>query len=218
MPAFTDEVRRILADVELRAPYSALVGWVILLFGAIGIFSQMEFAFDRLWHDTAPHSHGVRAAIVNALKNRLKAFLALIALGILTIFVFAADLGLAAVKSWTEARPAGTEIWDLVQLAFSLGLNSLVLTLLYRLMPRRKVRWLHAAAGGVAAAVVWQFGGQILGRFILSGNYSAYGVVGSFIAFMLWVYGASIILYVGAQLVQVLGNPYEPPPPAAGKQ
>ena len=105
-----------------------------------------------------------------------------------------------------------------MQLGFSLGLNSLVLTLLYRLMPRRKVRWLHAAAGGVTAAVVWQFGGQILGRFILSGNYSAYGVVGSFIAFMLWVYGASIILYVGAQLVQVLGNPYEPPPPAAGKQ
>ena len=40
-------------------------------------------------------------------------------------------------------------------------------------------------------------------------------MVGSFIAFMLWVYGASMILYVGAQMVQVLGNPYEPPSPAS---
>jgi membrane protein len=212
VPAFTDEVRRILSDVELRAPYTALVGWVILLFGAIGIFSQMEFAFDRLWHDTAPHEHGIRAAIVNALKNRLKAFLALVALGILTILMFGADLALAAVKTWTEARPAGTEIWDSLQLAFSVALNSLVLTLLYRLMPRRRVLWLHAATGGIIAALVWQFGSQVLGRYIIGGNYSAYGVVGSFIAFMLWVYGASMILYLGAQLVQVLGNPYEPPP------
>lgn len=215
VPGISDEVGRILGQVQIKA--ITALGWatVILFFGAIGIFSQMEFAFDRLWHVPGTGSHGIRAAIVNALWNRLKAFLSLIALAILTIVFFAADLTFSAMRTWTDQIPAGTSIWDLMQLGFSIVLNSIVLALLYRLMPRQRVRWTHALCGGLVVAFIWQFGSQVLSRFILSGNYSAYGVVGSFIAVMLWVYCASILLYLGGQLVQVLGHPYEPPTSAS---
>jgi membrane protein len=209
-PGFAAEVHKLLADVQLRSPYNLWVAF-ILLFGAIGIFSQIEFAFDSLWHDPGSREHGIAAAVKNALWNRLKAFLTLVALGIVVIVAFIADLTLAAVRTWTEALPAGTSLWDVIQIGSSIGLNTVVLALVYRLIPRRKVRWLHAAFGGLVVAVVWQFGNQLLSRFIVGGNYSAYGVVGSFIAFMLWVYCASILLYLGAQLVQALGAPFEPP-------
>ncbi len=211
VPGISDEVGRILAQVQVRAVTAFGFTTVILFFGAIGIFSQMEFAFDRLWHNPATGSHGIRAAIVNALWNRLKAFLTLIALGALTLVVFAANLTFSAMRTWTDRLPAGTSIWDLTQLGFSIALNSIVLALLYRLMPRQRVRWSHALCGGLVVAVVWQFGGQILSRFIVGGTYSAYGVVGSFIAVMFWVYCACVLLYLGGQLVQVLGHPYEPP-------
>ncbi len=58
-------------------------------------------------------------------------------------------------------------------------------------------------------AVAWQIGAQIVSRYVVGGHYTAYGVVGSFIAMMLWVYCASILLFLGAQLVQVLGHPEE---------
>ena len=74
-PALADEVQRILAEVQTRAVFNGPLGLVTLLFGAIGIFSQLESAFDRLWHDTSPHARGIRAAVRNALWNRLKAFL-----------------------------------------------------------------------------------------------------------------------------------------------
>jgi membrane protein len=213
VPAFTDEVQRILADVELHAPRNAIFAWIILMFGAIGIFSQMEFAFDRLWHDPARPEHGIRAAIVNALWNRLKAFLALLLLGVLLIAVFIADLLLSFVHTWTDRLTNGTSLWDLMQLVFSLVLNAIVFALVYRLMPRHKVRWLHAVCGGAMVAIVWQVGSQVLSRIMLRGGYSAYGVVGSFIAVMLWIYCASFLLYLGGQLVQVLGNPRNLPPP-----
>ncbi len=217
VPGISEEVGRILSQVQVRAFSALSSATVVLFFGAIGIFSQMEFAFDRLWHNPGAAKHGIRAAIVNALWNRLKAFLTLICLGALTLVVFAADLTFSAVQTWTDRLPAGTSIWDLMQLSFSVVLNTAVLALLYRLMPRQRVRWTHALCGGLIVAVVWQFGSQILSRFILGGNYSAYGVVGSFIAVMLWVYCASVLLYLGGQLVQVLGHPYEPPS-AAEKQ
>lgn len=95
----------------------------------------------------------------------------------------------------------------------------MVLSLVYRLIPRAAVRWRDAASGGLAVALIWQVGSQLLSRFIVGGNYSAYGVVGSFIAMMLWVYCASILLFLGAQFVQVLGHPEETPsqPPPVGK-
>ena len=208
-PALTEQVQRSLSDVELGASSYGLFGPIILLFGAIGIFSQMEFAFDRLWHIPGSGSHGVRAAIVNALWNRLKAFLTLLALGVLLIVVFVGDITLSAIRSYTDQLPAGSSIWDLTQLGFSIVLNTIVLSLLYRLMPRRKVRWLHAVCGGLLTAVVWQIGNELLSRFMTGGRYSAYGVVGSFIIIMLWVYCASVLLYLGGQLVQVLGNPQD---------
>jgi membrane protein len=212
-PALAEEVANILAEVQTRAPLNGLVGWLTLLLGAIGIFSQLEAAFDRLWHDTTPHAHGVWAAVRNALGNRLKAFLTLIGLGLLIIVSFVIGLMFAAVRTWAEEISWAEKLvgngyfWHWSQLALSTGLNALVLALVYKMIPRAGVRIVHAACAGVVVAIVWQLGSQLVSRFIVGGNYSAYGVVGSFIAMMLWVYCASILLLLGAQMVQVLGHP-----------
>ncbi len=183
------------------------------LVGAIGIFSQLEAAFDRLWHDTTPHEHGIWAAVQNALWNRLKAFLTLIGLGILIIVSFVIGLIFTAVRTWAEDLSWAGQLvgngsfWHLSQLALSTALNALVLSLVFKMIPRASVRYLHSVCVGILIAVIWQLGSQVVSRFIVGGNYSAYGVVGSFIAMMLWVYYASILLLFGAQMVQVLGHP-----------
>jgi membrane protein len=210
---------QVLAQVETRASFSGWIGLVTLLVGAIGIFSQLESAFDRLWQDTTPHRHGIWAAVRNALWNRLKAFLTLVGLGIVVIGAFIADLMLTGVRTWADNLPNAAWFSQGVQLVFSVTLNAFVLSLVYRMIPRASVCWRHAACGGVTVAVIWQLGSQLVARFIVGGNYSAYGVVGSFIAIMLWVYCASILLFLGGQLVQVLGHPEEgrPREPGAGQ-
>jgi membrane protein len=213
-PAFEQEVRSILAEVQTRAAYG-LWALVVLLFGAIGIFSQMDNAFERLWQDTAPHQHGIRAAIINALWNRLKAFLTLLALGGVLIMSFVADFVLAGLRTWAADSQSAIEAWPAVQSGTNIGINAIVLMLIYKLIPQAKVRWFHAACGGIMVAIVWQIGSQILARFVVGGNYSAYGVVGSFVAMMLWVYFASILLFLGGQLVQVLGHPEPEMPDSA---
>ena len=209
-PQLADEVGRLLSGVQQRA-WSGLFMSLILLIGAIGIFSQLEAAFDRLWHAVTPHDKGVRAAVVNALWNRLKAFLTLIGLGIVVILAFVAQLLLSGVQNWAlEENLAWTYfLWPRLQFVISLTLNTVALTLVFKMIPRMTVRWRHALVGGTAVALSWQIGAHIVSRYIVGGHYTAYGVVGSFIAMMLWVYCASILLFLGAQLVQVLGHPEE---------
>lgn len=214
-PALAEEVGRLFDGdqgfVFNGTGWRALIAPLILLIGAIGIFSQLETAFDRLWHAVTPHERGVRAAITNALWNRLKAFLTLIGLGLVVIVAFVAQVILSAVQGWAEEEHLSWAIilWPRIQIALSLLLNAIALALVFKMIPRAAVRWIDALIGGLAVAVSWQIGAQIVSRYIVGGHYTAYGVVGSFIAMMLWVYCASILLFLGAQLVQVLGHPEE---------
>jgi len=212
-PSLANEVDKLVGQLRDRAfGYSPWV-WLTFLVGAIGIFSQLEAAFDRLWHDTTPHEHGIWGTVQNALWNRLKAFLTLIGLGFLIIVSFVIGLVFTAVRtwaediSWAEQLVGNGSFWHWSQLALSVALNALVLSLVFKMIPRARVRYLHSVCVGILIAIVWQLGSQVVSRFIVGGNYSAYGVVGSFIAMMLWVYYASILLLFGAQMVQVLGHP-----------
>lgn len=212
-PSLANEVDKLVGQLRTRAVGYSLWVWLTFLVGAIGIFSQLEAAFDRLWHDTTPHDHGIWAAVQNALWNRLKAFLTLIGLGFLIIVSFVIGLVFTAVRtwaediSWAEQLVGNGSFWHWSQLALSVALNALVLSLVFKMIPRARVRYLHSVCVGILIAIVWQLGSQVVSRFIVGGNYSAYGVVGSFIAMMLWVYYASILLLFGAQMVQVLGHP-----------
>lgn len=210
-PALAEEVGRLLSGVQDRAAFSSLIAFVILLVGAIGIFSQLEAAFDRLWHAVTPHERGVAAAIRNALWNRLKAFFTLIGLGVVVIVAFVAQLLLSGAQTWAEAEHLNWTmlLWPRLQFTISLILNTLALAVVFKMVPRAFVRWRDALIGGIGVAASWQFGAKVVSRYIVGGHYTAYGVVGSFIAMMLWVYCASILLFLGAQLVQVLGHPEE---------
>ncbi len=197
-PTLADEVSRLLNGVQERA-FSGLIVSFILLIGAIGIFSQLEAAFDRLWHAVTPHERGVRAAILNALWNRLKAFLTLVGLGFVVILAFVAQLLLSGMQNWAMQENLSWTffLWPKLQFVLSMTLNTFALALVFKMVPRVTVRWGDATIGALAVAVSWQIGAQIVSRYIVGGHYTAYGVVGSFIAMMLWVYCASILLFLG---------------------
>ena len=70
---------------------------------------------------------------------------------------------------------------------------------------RSVVRWWDAVRGGMLAAILWELGRQALTAYFLHLNYpSAYGIIGSFIAVMLWAFYASVVLLFGAEYVRVL--------------
>ena len=51
-------------------------------------------------------------------------------------------------------------------------------------------------------AVTWQIGQHFLALFVISNHYSVYGVVGAFIAVMVWFYYAGAVVFLGAEIVR----------------
>jgi membrane protein len=92
-----------------------------------------------------------------------------------------------------------TSIW------INLILNWIAFTIIYKVVPKPRIHWREALHGGALASLLWEAGRQALALYILRLNYpSAYGIIGSFLAVMLWAYYASLVVLFGAEYVRVI--------------
>jgi membrane protein len=190
-----EQLKSVLAGVEQHATLGGPLGMLLLLIAAIGMFQQFDSMLDRIWGRAGLQPAGVWGAVRRALVERWTAFVMLLGCGGLVIVVLLADLVLAAARPYFVPWPAGNFAWHAMQATFSIVCNSLLFGVLFKVLPRASIRWRHALAGGLLTALVWGLGQQILARLVISGFYSAYGVVGSFLA----------VLFFGAEFVRVLG-------------
>ena len=207
-PDLANQVGRALQNAGDQASAGGPIGFVILLISAVAIFAQVDAAFDRIWNVKPGPDEGWVTWLGRRLFKRVKSLLMLIGLGAFVLMVMVASMVWTAVQAAIEPNFA---ISPNVRWASSLGinvaLNLFAFTVFYFTMPKARVRWLEALRGGIVAAILWEVGRQALSAYLLRLNYpSAYGIIGSFIAIMLWAYYAMLILLYGAQYVRVLGE------------
>jgi membrane protein len=203
-PEVADQIERILGEVRSQASVGGPLGLVVLLLAAVGIFANFEKAFDRIWNVPAPEVHGIVAAVRNALWKRLRAFLMLLGLGFTVVVVFLAGLAMSAVKPLAEATPAGHWTWMMFRAPASLIVNFALFAVIYKALPKTKIRWSEAARGGLLAALLWEAARTILAVVLSHTRYNTYGVIGSVLLVMLWIYVAASVVFLGAEYVQVV--------------
>ncbi len=203
-PALAEHVHNALSAIRDKASIGGPIALIALLLASIGIFTHIDIAMARIWNIQRRRPKGVMAAIVNALYHRLRAFIMLLGLGILIWLAFVAGTVASVMQPFVAEQLGGDLIWSLVHIVLSLLINVALLTLLYKLLPRGRVRWLAALRGGILAAILWEISRQALTIVLMGKRYTAYGVVGSLLALMLWIYIASSIFFFAAEYVRVI--------------
>jgi membrane protein len=205
-PWLAGQLEALLAGVSSHAGLGGPVGIVTLLLAAIGIFLQLNYMFDKIWGTGSATAKGWLASLRGVLLGRLTAFLMLLAVGGLLIAIFLADVVRTGLRSYVVQLPAGRTVWHWWEIAVTLAGSALLFALLYKVLPKAPIRWRDALAGGVFVSLVWFLGQRLLVVLLIGEGYSAYGVVGSFIAVMLWLYYASATVFLGAEFVRALGQ------------
>jgi membrane protein len=199
-----DQVGRSLQAVKEKAPAGGPIGFVVLIASAIAIFAQLDAAFDRIFRvPMDPHEtwiHWIRALVF----QRLKALGMLIGVGGFIVMVMITSMVWTGVRHALEPTvQIGPWLEWASNLWINLLLNLVAFTMIYRAIPKPSVRWRDAARGGIFAALLWEGGRQALAAYLLHLNYpSAYGIIGSFIAVMLWAYYAALVVIFGAEYVR----------------
>jgi membrane protein len=205
-PALAERVREMLAEVSTNAGYGGPLGLAALLLGAIGIFSQIDAAFARIWSkDEHEPARSIWSSALDILFNRLRGFVMLLGLGVMIVLAFSASMILSAIRTLASELPIsiGERTWHELQVGVGIGLNAVFFAVMFKVLAKGPAWWREAAIGGLATAAAWEVGRQLLALFIVADKYTAYGIVGSFVALMVWFYYASTMLLIGAELVQV---------------
>ncbi|MFN0053300.1 MAG: YihY/virulence factor BrkB family protein [Planctomycetales bacterium] len=203
-PWLADQLRHMLAGIKTQAAVGGPLGLITLLVTAGSVFVQLDASIAKIWGLPAGPARGIAATIKAVLHDRLVAFLLLLGVGSLVLVVFVLNLMLTGIRPFVSRSEEGRTLWQFVPTLVTIGLNCQLFAAIYKILPKASVRWRDAAAGGLLTAITWQIGQRVLESFVIADNYSAYGVVGSFLAVMLWMYYGSAVILLGAEFVRVL--------------
>jgi membrane protein len=156
-----------------------------------------------VWGERSFEHEGTVAWLLDVLRGRAKAFLLLAGLGLALITSFLSGIILEAISQFASELPTGRLISNYTNPIISVLINTPIFASIYKLQPRSDVQWRDVWMGAFLASATWEVGRQVLALFVISDRYNTYGVVGSFIAIMAWVYYASNVFFFGAEFVRV---------------
>jgi membrane protein len=185
---------------------SSVVGVVVLVVGASGVFGELQYALDTIWGVKPKPGRG----ILGIVKDRLFSFSMVIGVA----FVLLVSLVISTVLSGvgrivTDALPGGAFLWQGVNLAVSLGVITVLFAIIFKVVPDIEIRWRDVFVGSFVTAALFSAGKYVLGLYLgTSSVASSYGAAGSVVALVVWVYYSSQLVFLGAEFTQVFARRY----------
>lgn len=177
-----------------------IVGWIVFLFAAIGLFTSLQEALNTVW-DVTP----AKKTILATIKGRLLsfgmvlcvAFVLLVSLGVNS----AMTVGAAAMGHVFPAFPSLMKFADFI---VSFAFITVVFALLFEYLPECRIAWRDVWLGAAVSALLFVVGQFLLGWYLgRAGINSSYGAFGGIVLFLLWTFYSAQILLLGAEFTHV---------------
>jgi membrane protein len=184
---------------------AGIVSLVTLLCSVSGVFAHLQAALNRMWDvKAAPEQTGVWPWV----RKRLLSMGMFIGTGFLLVVSLAVTTVVQAANERAhDVLPGGDAIWAAVGSLLSLLVSALFFALIFKVLPDVKLRWRDVGFGGLATAILFSIGRWLIGVYLgRSSVGSAYGAAGSLVVLLVWVYYASLVVFLGAELTQVLAR------------
>src|SRR5688572_1372698 len=180
---------------------ASAVGFIVLLFGASGVFTELRYALNRIWHIRPKPSSG----LISLLRQRIFSFGMVLAVGFLLLVSLVVGAGLAAADKFARgAFSFPPMVFEITNTVVSLAITSLMFALLLKYLPETKIPWGHVCPGAIATATLFSIGRVLIGLYLGKASVgSAYGAAGSLVVLIVWVYYSAQIFFFGAEFTRV---------------
>ena len=200
----SEAIETILESVESPGNSEILptiIGIVLLLLGASGVFTQLQDAMNTIWDVESDPDRG----FIGAIKERFLSFTMVLAIGFVLLVSLLLSTLLTTFGDFVGQIISETEmILLVVNFVISFGAIALLFALIFKVVPDVDITWRDVAIGSLLTAVLFKLGEYALGiYFERSDPTSAFGAAGSVILLLLWVYYSVQILFLGAEFTQV---------------
>jgi membrane protein len=187
-----------------KSTIATIIGVALALFGASGVFGQLQDALNTIWGVKAKPGGG----IWRFLRSRFLSFAMVGGICFLLLVSLILESLLKGFSHYVQSvLPGGLVIAMSIYLIFDFGVVVLLFALIFKLLPDVQIQWRDVWIGAVLTAIFFGIGKWLLGFYLGSGAAgSAYGPASSLITLLLWVYYSSQILLFGAEFTQVYAD------------
>ena len=196
-----DDAQRVATSIlaSARTPEAGSIagGWSLLLLfvGATAVFAQLQDVLNRIFRTDATRLPGVMAW----LRKRLFTFGLVFGVGFLLIVSLSVTSAMQFVFGRFDA------VLPVVMLLATGFVYALAFALMYRVLPDRKVHWRRALVGGALTSALLLLGRAGIAWYLDMANpTAAFGSMATLALALLWIYYASLIVFMGALVTAVM--------------
>lgn len=187
--------------------FASTVSIILLIFGATGIFSEVQDSLNRIW--------GLRIITKRTwwklILTRLLSFSLILSIGFILLVSLILNAVLEAFGNYLSHYATNLSVLFLhvTDIVLSFIATSFLFSLMFKVLPDAKIKWKDVLIGGCITSGFFTLGKLGIGYYLGRSNIATvYGAAGSIMIVMVWIYYSSIILYLGAEFTKVYAKLY----------
>jgi membrane protein len=181
---------------------AVVLGAIGLVFGAAGVFGQLQDALNTIWGVTPKPGHSVWLFI----RDRFLSMAMVLGIGFLLLISMVLS---TVVNAFAHQIGRAISLPPWILPVFNDLVSFIVITLLfaaiYKVLPDVKLAWRDVWTGALLSAFLFTVGKYLLGLYLgRAVSASAYGAGSAFIVILMYIYYSSLILFLGAEFTKAL--------------
>jgi len=183
---------------------ASLLGFLVLVFGATGVFNELQAAFEQIWSFGRPPPPP-KAGLWHAAALRLRGIGYILVFGFLLLVSLVVSTMLSLFSGWAGSHVPAELALRVLNEVVAFFICAALFAGLMRLSGGARPHQRFLLAGACLGAILFTIGRQLLAAY-LSGAavVSAYGAAGSLIVLLMWIYFSSGVLLYGAGCARAL--------------
>ena len=187
------------ADEPRKGILAVFIGLGTLLFGATGVFVQLQDALNTIWEvERKPGG-----SFLSFVRSRLLSFAMVLGFGFLLLVSLILSAAITLIQNKVTPATQHGWLWQTVNIGASMVVITALFALMYKLLPDMRIAWRDVITGAVITGLLMTAGKFAIGLYIGHSSVgSAYGAAGSLVVLLVWVYYSAIIVLLGAELTQ----------------
>jgi membrane protein len=192
------------ADKPASGTFASIIAFITLLFGASGVFTELQAALNIMWDAPKNQSSGLMSLI----RQRLFSFGMVLSVGFLLLVSLLLSSALAFLEhSFGQALPLPAFVLQTLNFALSFIVVATVFALMFKYLPDVAVAWRNVIVGAIGTALLFTIGKFLLGIYLGKASVgSAYGAAGSLVAVVVWIYYSAQIFFFGAEFTRLYAD------------
>lgn len=187
--------------------FGTVVAGGILIFGASGIFTQIQTSVNRIWN-----VHNRREGFLIFLRKRLFSFSIILGMGFLLLVSLTINMVFDLVfKDALSVFSFSKGFLTFIQVAIVYASTTGLFFIIMHVLPDIKIPYKYSLFGSLFTAFLFIVGKYLISMYISYSNMDeTYGAAASVIVILIWVYYSSCILFYGVEFTKAIFEAFNP--------